>query len=228
MKAAALTLVVALSLSASAFAQQEPRNEREYRDEYDQLTVGLRNSIPTGIATNGVRWGDLISSGIGIELQYQELSRANSWIYGGWYAGVAADSFGGRSVTLVDAATGLSTDARTHRLNTADVEFGGRLRQNLSGFHVDESVGAGAVMYMKQEMDIRNGGPKNLEFIKSTPNYLFDLGVRLGAPIGKDVELGLGFSFLVNGAPAHGKDFPGLHFRPQENLVFGLTLDFGF
>ncbi|HEV3028816.1 MAG TPA: hypothetical protein VG457_14650, partial [Planctomycetota bacterium] len=101
MKAAALTLVVALSLSASAFAQQEPRNEREYRDEYDQLTVGLRNSIPTGIATNGVRWGDLISSGIGLELQYQELTRANSWIYGGWYAGLAADSFGGRSSTVV-------------------------------------------------------------------------------------------------------------------------------
>ena len=197
MKTAALTLFVALLLSASAFAQQEPRNEREYRDEYDQLTVGLRNSLPTGDAFTGVRWRDLITSGIGLEVQYQELWRANSWIYGGWYAGLAVDSFGGRSSTLVDPNTGLSTDIRTHRLNTADVEVGGRLRQNFSGFHVDENVGVGAVVYMKQELDIRNGGPQKLELIKTSENYLFDVGVRIGAPIGKDVELGFGISFQV-------------------------------
>jgi hypothetical protein len=129
---------------------------------------------------------------------------------------------------LVDPATGIGTDVRTHRLNTGDLEIGGRLRENFSGFHIDENVGVGAVMYMKQELDIRNGGVKNLEFIKSTPNYLFDLGVRIGAPIGKDVELGLALSFQQNGAPDHGKDFPSLHFRPEELLVFALTLDFGF
>jgi hypothetical protein len=228
MKAAALTLVVALSLSASAFAQQEPRNEREYRDEYNQLTIGLRDSMPTGDAVNGVRWGDLITGGIGLELQYQELWRANSWIYGGWYAGVAVDSFGGRSLTFVDPTTSFTSVIRTHRLNTADLEFGGRLRQNFNGFHIDENVGVGAVAYMKEELDVRNGGPQKLEFIKSSENYLYDLGIRVGAPVGKDVELGLGLAFQVNGAPAHGKDFPGLHFKPQENLVLGLTLDIGF
>src|SRR5258708_6864680 len=100
---AALTLVVALSLSASAFAQQEARNEREYRSEYDQLIFGLRNSLPTGEAFNGTRWGELVSGGIGIEIQYQELWRTSSRVYAGWYAGIAVDSFGGRSFSLTDA-----------------------------------------------------------------------------------------------------------------------------
>ena len=228
MKAAALTLVVALSLSASAFAQQEPRNEREYREEYNGLTVGLRDSKPTGEAFSGTRWGDLISGGIGLEVQYQELWRASSWIYGGWYGGLAVDSFGGRSLTFVDPTTALSADVRMHRLNTADIEFGGRLRQNFSGFHIDENVGIGAVAYMKEELDVRNGGPQKLEFIKSSESYLYDFGARVGAPLGKDVELCLGFTFQVNGSPSHGKDFPGLHFRPQQNLVLGLSLDIGF
>lgn len=228
MKAAALTLVVALSLSASAFAQQEARNEREYRSEYDQLIFGLRNSLPTGEAFDGTRWGQLVSGGIGLEIQYQELWRTSSWVYAGWYAGIAVDSFGGRSSTLTDPSTGISSDVRTHRLNTADLEFGGRLRQNFNGFHIDENVGVGAVIYMKQELDIRNGGAKNLELIKSSVSYVFDLGVRVGAPIAKDVELGLGIGFQLDGAPSHGKDAPGINFKPMQNLVLGLTLDIGF
>jgi len=228
MKAAALTLVVALSLSASAFAQQETHNEREYKDQYNQLIFGLRNSLPTGEAFTGTRWGEIVSGGIGIEIQYAQLWRTSSWVYGGWYAGVAVDSFGGRSSTLVDSTTGATADIRTDRLNTADLEFGGRLRQNFNGFHVDENVGVGAVMYMKQDFDVRNGGPSKLELIKSSVSYLVDFGVRVGAPVAKDVELGLGVGFQVNGAPSHGKDAPGIHFRPMQNIVLGLTLDIGF
>jgi len=228
MKAAALTLVVALSLSASAFAQQEARNEREYRSEYDQLIFGLRNTLPTGEAFNGTRWGQIVSGGIGLEVQYQELWRTSSWIYAGWYGGIAFDSFGGRSSSLTDPSSGITTDVRTARLNTADLEFGGRVRQNFNGFHVDENVGVGALMYMKQDMDVRNGGPQNLELIKSSVSYLFDLGVRVGAPVAKDVELGLGIAFQLNGAPSHGKDAPGINFRPMQNVIIGLTLDIGF
>lgn len=222
MKAAALTLVVALSLSASAFAQQGPRNEREYRDSYDHFSVGLRNSLPTGNALDGVDWDDLVSGGIGLQFQYSALWRANSWNYGGYYFGVAVDSFGGRTSTLSGATV------RTDRLNMVNVEFGGKLRQNFNGFFVDEHVGIGAAVYMKQELDIRNGGPEGLELIESSVNYLFDIGVRIGAPIGRDVELALGVSYHMNGAPSEGEDFSGLKFKAQQNIVFGLTLDFGF
>jgi len=108
------------------------------------------------------------------------------------------------------------------------VEFGGRLRQNFSGFHLDENLGVGAVYYMKQKLDERNGGPTGLEFIKSSINYLFDIGVRIGAPLGKNVDLSLGISYQVDGAPDSGKDFSTLNFRPMQNLVLGLSLDFGF
>ena len=222
MKAAALTLAVALSLSASAFAQQEARNEREYRDGYSQFSVGLRNSLPTGEAFQGVKWDDLISGGIGLQLQYSDLYRSNSWVYTGWYLGVNIDSFGGRSSTVQ------GVDIRTDRLNMANLEFGLKVRQNFQGFHLDEHLGVGAAMYMKQEVDIRNGGPEGLELIKSSVNYLFDVGVRFGAPIGKDVELALGVSYQMNGAPSEGDDFSGLNFKSQKNVVLGLYLDFGF
>ncbi|MBV8878737.1 MAG: hypothetical protein JO332_02120 [Planctomycetaceae bacterium] len=225
MKAAALTLVVALSLSASAFAQTEARNEREYRDSYDHFVVGLRNSLPTGTAFSGVDWDDLISGGIGLELQYSQLSRASSWVYGGWYVGLSVDSYGGRSSTL--SSGGVTADIRTGRLNTAALEFGGRLRQNFNGFHLDESVGVGPLMYMKQEFDVRNGGPENLELIKSSVSYLLDVNVRVGAPIGKNIELGLGVGLDLKGAPGEGDDVSGLNFRPMLNIVFGLTLDIG-
>lgn len=226
MKSAALTLVVALSLSASAFAQQEPRNEREYRDGYSQLIVGLRNSLPTGEAFSGADWDDVVSGGVGLQLQYSSLTRSNSWVYGGWYVGVNVDSFGGRTSDLT--ANGVTATVRTDRLNTVNLEFGGKLRQNFSGFHIDEHVGVGAVMYMKQEFDVRNGGAEGLELIESSVSYLFDIGVRVGAPIGKNVELSLGVSYQINGAPGEGENVTGLNFKPMQNLVFGLTLDFGF
>jgi hypothetical protein len=232
MKSAALTTAVLLTLTASAFAQdlrKEARNDRDYQDHYSELTVGLRNSIPTGDAFDNVRWGDLVSGGIGLEIQYGYLWRANSWCYGGWFAGLNIDSFGGRSSTLVDPTTGASIDIRTDRLNVADLEFGARLRQNTgSGFHVDEHVGVGAAIYMKQQVDIRNGGASGLELIKSSVSYLLDVGVRVGAPLGKDVELGLGIAYQVTGAPSEGKDFTGIKFKSMQDVVLSLTLDFGF
>src|SRR5579862_4887445 len=228
MKSAALTLVVALSLSASAFAQQEARNEREYREDYTQVIVGLRNTLPSGNAVQNVRWGDLVSGGIGVDVQYAELWRASSWVYGGWYADVNIDSFGGRTSSQTDPTTGLAAEFRTDRLNTADLEFGGRLRQNFNGFHIDENVGVGAVMYMKEDVANRSTGIDKLEFIKSSVNYMFDFGIRVGAPVGKNVELNLGLAFQVNGAPDAGKDFSTLNFRPMQNLVLGLSLDIGF
>jgi len=231
MKSAALTTVVMLALAASAFAQdarKEARNDREYRDHYEGLTVGLRDSIPTGDAFQGVRWGDLISGGLGLELQYDYLWRANSWCYGGLYTGLAIDSFGGRTSTVADPTTGIFSTIRTNRLNMASVEFGGKLRQNLSGgFHVDEHVGVGALIYMKQEFDVRNGGPMGLELVKSSVNYMADVGVSVGAPLSKGVDLGLGIAYQVNGAPGEGKDFTG-SFKSLQNVVLALTLDFGF
>ena len=226
MKAAALTLVVALSLSASAFAQQEARNEREYRDSYDHFSVGLRATLPTGEALDGINWDDLVGGGIGLQLQYQALWRANSWNYGGYFFGVDVDSFGGRTSTL--NAGGASATVRTDRLNMAAVEFGGMLRQNFNGFHVDEHVGVGALIYMKQELDVRNGGAEGLELIESSVTYLFDIGVRIGAPIGKNTEMSLGVSYQLNGAPSEGEDFSGLNFKPMKNFVIGLNFDFGF
>lgn len=222
MKAAALTLVVALSLSASAFAQQEPRNEREYRDGYNQLIIGLRNSLPTGDALNGVEWDELISGGLGLQLQYTELYRTSSWVYAGWYLGANVDSFAGRSGTVS------GVDIRTERLNMANLEFGAKVRQNFQGFHLTEHVGVGAAMYMKQELDVLNGGAEGLELIKSSVNYMFDIGIRFGAPIGKDVDLSLGVSYQMNGAPEEGDDFSGLKFKSQRNIVLGLSLDIGF
>jgi hypothetical protein len=231
MKAAALTTVVMLTLSASAFAQdsrKEARNDRDYQDHYEGLTVGLRNSLPGGKATDTIRWGDLISGGIGLEVQYDYLWRANSWMYGGLYSGLAIDSFGGRTSTQNDPTLG-SVEIRTDRLNMANLEFGGKLRQNFSSaFHVDEHVGVGAAIYMKQKVDIRNTGPSGLELIKSSVSYLVDIGVSVGAPLSKDVDLGLGISYQVNGAPDAGKDFTGLNFKSQTNIVLALTLDFGF
>jgi hypothetical protein len=224
MKSAALTTVVMLTLSASAFAQEarkETLNERDYRDHYDGLTVGLRNTLPGGEAFDSVRWGDLVSGGIGVELQYGYLWRASSWVYGGWYAGLDVDSFGGRTSTQ----GGL--EIRTDRLNTANVVFGGRLRQNFNGFHVDENVGLGAVIYMKQEFAVRSLGIDNLELIKSSVNYLVNFGVRVGAPLSKNTELNLGLAYQVNGAPDEGKDFTG-KFKSMGNVIVGLSLDFGF
>jgi hypothetical protein len=223
MKSAALTLVVALSLSASAFAQQEPRNEREYREDYDQLIFSLRTIIPGGEALPGSRWNDVVSGGLGLGVEYSSLTRLNSWIYGGWYVGAGIDSYGGKSIT-----DDTGEMFRTHRLNTANLEFGGRLRQNFSGFHVDENIGAGGLFYMKQEIDDRSSGEDNLEFIKSSASYMFDVGLRLGAPIGKDVELNIGFAYQVNGAPSRGKDFTGFKFKEMQNYVFSLGLDIGF
>jgi len=224
MKSAALTTVVMLTLSASAFAQdarKEVLNERDYRDHYSGLTVGLRNTLPGGQAFDDTRWGELVSGGIGLQLEYGYLWRASSWVYGGWYAGLDVDSFGGRSST----EGGL--EIRTDRLNTANVVFGGRLRQNFNGFHVDENIGIGAVLYTKQEFAIRNLGVDNLELIKSSDNYLVNFGVRVGAPLSKNVELNLGLGYQINGAPDEGDDFGG-KFKPMHNVIVGLSLDFGF
>jgi len=67
MKSAALTSVLALSLSAAAVAQEtrtetrtEVQNDREYRNEYDQVIFSLRTTLPGGEAFSGVRWNDLI------------------------------------------------------------------------------------------------------------------------------------------------------------------------
>ena len=206
------------------------RNDRDYQDHYEGLTVGLRTSLPGGKATDAIRWGDLLSGGIGLEVQYDYLWRANSWMYGGWYGGLAIDSFGGRHSSRTDPTTGASVDIRTNRLNMADLEFGGKLRQNFSGaFHVDEHVGVGPAIYMKQKVDILNTGPSGLELIKSSVNYMVDFGISLGAPLSKSTDLGLGISYQINGAPDAGKDYTGMiKFKSQGNVVLALTLDFGF
>jgi hypothetical protein len=229
MKSAALTSFLALALSAVAVAQEtrndrEPRNDREYRNDYEQLSFSVRTTLPGGEAFQGVRWNDIISGGIGLGVEYSSLYQASSWIYGGWFVGLGIDSFGGR--TLTDSLSG--DEIRTDRLNMADLEFGGRLRQNFKGFHVDESVGVGGLFYMKQEFADRTQDLDKLELIKSSATYMFDVGVRLGAPVGKDVELSLGAFYRVNGAPSHGKDVPGVTFKIQENFVFSLSLDIGF
>jgi opacity protein-like surface antigen len=225
MKPAALTAVVALCLSASAFAQQETRNDREYRNVYSDLTVGIQNTIPGGKAFDDVRWSELISGGIGLDVEYYHLWRANSWVYTGYYAGLSFDSFGGRRSTLT--ASGVTADVRTDRMNMADLEVGFRVRENFNGFHLDQSVGVGGAIYTKQEFDVM-GGASDLELIKSSVNYGFTLGARIGAPLGKDVELNFGVALHINGAPDEGKDVTGLHFKPQTNVVLGLGLDFGF
>jgi|SRR5581483_913562 len=228
MKSAALTSFLALSLSAAAAAQEtrndrEPRNDREYRDGYNQLIFSLSTTLPGGEAFSGTNWKDLISGGVGLEAEYGELWQANSWIYGGWYAGLGVDSFGGRTFTPSGG-----DELRTDRLNMADLEVGGRLRQNFRGFHVDENVGVGGVFYMKQDFADRTLGIDKLELIKASASYMLDFGARIGAPIGKDVELNLGAAYRINGAPAHGKDVSGIKFKMQENIVFALSLDIGF
>lgn len=228
MKSAALTSILALSLSAAAVAQEartdrEPRNDREYRNNYDQVIFGLSTTLPGGEAFQGARWKDLISGGIGFDVQYCELWQANSWVYGGWYVGVGVDSFGGRTFSLSGG-----DEIRTDRMNMADLEVGGRLRQNLRGFHIDESVGVGGLFYMKQDFADRTLGVDKLELIKSSANYMFDVGVRLGAPVGKNVDLNLGVAYRVNGAPSEGKDVMGIKFKMQQNIVFDLGLDIGF
>src|SRR5882672_576799 len=115
MKPAALTVVLALSLSASAFAQQESRNEREYRDVYSILTVGLETTIPGGDAFANVRWSELISGGIGLDFEYSHLWRQNSFMYAGYFAALNFDSFGGRQSTQLNTATGTSIDMHTSR-----------------------------------------------------------------------------------------------------------------
>ncbi len=228
MKPAALTLVLALSLSASAFAQQEARNEREYTDVYDTFTVGLQNTIPGSKAFDDVRWSELISGGVGLDLEYSRLWRQNSWIYWGYYGSLQIDSFGGKKSTQFDSASSTFVDIRTDRLNMGGLLVGTRLRENFSGFHMDQSVGIGASMYMKEKIDVL-GGASGLEFIKSSVNYAAEIAARIGAPLGKSIDLNLGVGMRFNGAPDEGKDFTGsLKFKPQQNLVLALTLDFGF
>jgi hypothetical protein len=228
MKPAALTVVLALSLSASAVAQQESRNEREYRDVYSNLTVGLETTIPGGDAFANTRWSELISGGIGVDLEYSRLWRENSWVYCGYFAAVNLDSFGGRSSTQFNVTTGSNIDIRTSRMNMAGVTLGGRVRENFNGWHMDQSVGLGAAIYTKQEIDVLGTGPSNLELIKSSVNYSAMVEARIGAPLGKDVELNLGIGYRVNGAPQEGKDVTGTKFKSMQNLVIGLSLDFGF
>lgn len=222
MKPAALTVVLALSLSASAFAQQESRNERDYKDLYSDLTVGLQTTIPGGKAFNDVRWSEVISGGIGLDLEYSRLWRQNSFIYWGYFADLSIDSFGGRHATL------LGTEVHTNRTNQGAVQFGTRIRENFNGFHMDQSVGVGAVIYTKQELDVLNGGPEGVEFIKSSVNYTASIAARIGAPLSKSCELNLGIGVRFNGAPDEGKDIVGINFKSQTNLVIGLSLDFGF
>jgi hypothetical protein len=230
MKSAALTSVLALSLSAVAVAQEtrtetraEARNDREYKNEYDQLIISLRTTLPGGEAFSGVRWNDLISGGLGVDVEYCGLWQMNSWAYGGWFIGLGVDSFGGRTFTPPGG-----DELRTDRLNTADLEVGPRFRQNLKGFHIDESIGVGAVMYMKQDFADRTLGVDKLELIKASANYMFDVGARIGAPIGKNVDLSLGAQYRINGAPSEGKDVSGIKFKIQQNVVFALSLDIGF
>jgi len=228
MKSAALTSFLALALSAAAVAQEtrndrEPRNDREYRDEYTQLIFGLSTTLPGGEAFSGTHWKDLISGGVGVDVEYSQLWQANSWIYGGWFVGLGVDSFGGRTFTPSGG-----DELRTDRLNMANLEVGPRLRENFRGFHVDESVGVGGVFYMKQDFADRTLGVDKLELIKSSASYMFDVGARVGAPVGKDVELNLGTAFRVNGAPSEGKDVTGIKFKMQTNIVFALSLDIGF
>jgi len=222
MKPAALTLVLALSLSASAFAQQEARNEREYRDIYSELTVGIQNTFPGGDAFTDTRWSDLMSGGIGLNLEYSHLWRESSWIYCGYFASLQIDSFGGRRATLA------GVEVRTDRTNQAAFLVGGRIRENFNGFHMDQSAGIGASIYMGQELDVLNGGPEDVELIKSSVNYAAQLSARIGAPLGKNVDLNLGIGLRFNGAPEEGKDVTGIKFKAQQNFVIGLSLDFGF
>lgn len=228
MKPAALTVVLALSLSASAVAQQEARNEREYRDVYSEFTVGVQNTIPGSKAFDDVRWSELISGGIGLDLEYSRLWRQNSWVYLGYFGSLQIDSFGGKRSTQFDEATASFFDIRTDRLNMGGLIVGGRIRENFNGFHMDQSVGVGASIYMKQELDVM-GGAEGLEFIKSSVNYAAQISARVGAPLGKNIDLNLGVGLRFNGAPDEGKDFSGaLKFKPQQNLVLALSLDFGF
>jgi hypothetical protein len=228
MKPAALTMVLALALSASAFAQQESRNEREYKDVYSNLTVGLETTIPGGDAFANVRWSELISGGVGLDLEYSRLWRENSWVYCGYFVGLNLDSYGGRSSTQFNQGTSTFIDVRTSRMNMAGVTVGGRIRENFNGWHMDQSAGLGAAIYTKQEVDILGTGPDNLELIKSSVNYTALIEARVGAPLGNDVELNLGVGYRINGAPQEGKDFTGTKFKSMSNLVIGLSLDIGF
>lgn len=228
MKAAALTAVLALSISASAFAQQEGRNEREYKDVYSDVTVGIETSIPGGKAFEDTRWSEIISGGIGLDLEYSRLWRENSWVYLGYFTALNIDSFGGKKSTQFDPASSTFVDIRTSRLNMAGLQVGARLRENFSGFHMDQSVGVGASVYTKQEVDIM-GGAQNLELIKSSVNYATSIAARIGAPLSKSCELNFGVGIRWNGAPDEGKDFKGaLKFKSQQNLILGISLDFGF
>jgi len=92
---------------------------------------------------------------------------------------------------------------------------------------VDEKIGVGAAVYMKQEFAVRNLGIDNLELIKSSVNYLANFGMRLGAPLSKNRELNMGLAYQINGAPDEGKDFNG-KFKSMGNVIIGLSLDFGF
>jgi hypothetical protein len=232
MKSATVTAIVLFALPAAAFAQQskrEAREERAYSDRagYQELNFGLRASMPLGDMFNGQKWDDFYTMGLGLEVQYTELWKSSRGIFGGWYGGIALESFGGRRNTFTDPNLG-TIQLKSDRLNLASAEVGIRFREEFQTFHFDQNVGVGATFYGKADVEDGASGATG-EFVQSSISYMFAVGLRLGAPIGDNCELGLGFTYRINGTPKEGEDVRGaVNFKPLQEVIIALTLDFLF
>jgi hypothetical protein len=234
MKSATVTAIVLFALPAAAFAQQSRTEERTdrllYSDRagYTELNFGLRASMPLGDLFEGQEWEDFYTAGLGLEIQYTELWKSSRGIYGGWYGGISLESFGGRRNTFTDPVLG-TMQVKSDRLNLASAELGIRFREDFKTFRFDQNIGIGATFYSGADIEDAAIPGSDGEFIDATITYMFTVGLRVGAPIGDGCELGLGVAYRINGTPKEGEDAKGLvNFRPLQEVIIALTLDFVF
>jgi hypothetical protein len=171
----------------------------------------------------GLAWDDAYTMGLGLEIQYVDLTKSSRGIYGGWYAGLDLESFGGRRF---DFGGG---EFKSERLNLASLEVGIWFREDFKTFRFDQHVGIGPTFYGGTDIENTQIPNSDAEFIKSTITYMFTAGLRVGAPIGDGCELGLGFAYRINGTPREGVSANNVvNFKPLQEVIIALTLDFIF
>jgi hypothetical protein len=223
MKSATVTAIVLFALPAAAFAQQNRKEDRtghlfSDRAGYEELNFGLKVALPMGDLFKGQSWDDTYGLGMGLEIQYVDLYKSTRGIYGGWYGGLSLESFGGRRDGTL----------KPERLNLASGEIGVWFREDFRTFRFDQHIGVGATFYGGSDIEDSTGGP-DIKFIDTSVNFLFTVGLRVGAPISDSCELGIGVAYRLNGGPKEGEDVSGtLNFKPLQEVIVALTLDFLF